>query len=202
MDEDETETTDTTQTTQTGEATSGAPSGDSTTGGEGAGTGGTEQPTAPVVPEGYVPTAEVESARAEIETERTARTAAEEARTAAETARAEAEAARMAAESRVRSAEIREAARDLNFIDPADAERFIGADVTDFKTALTEVLKTKGYLAKPAEAPPVVPTSPTNPARAGASLPTFTKAQISDRAFWAQNKDAIMLAMREGRITD
>ncbi len=142
----------------------------------------TETPAPPVVPEGYV-------SATEVETERTARTAAEEARTQAETARvAEAERA-SAAEARARAAEIREAARDLNFNDPSDAERFIAADATDFKAALTEVLKTKGYLAKQeAPAPVVTPTSPTNPARQETltldAIKGMTKEQIA--ANWKQ----------------
>lgn len=179
MENDETQTIDTTQTTDTTSASTTDAGGDTTDG-----TTDTTQttqtqdaPAPPVIPEGYVPATEVES-------ERTARTAAEEARLAAETARADADTARTAAEARARAAEIREAARDLNFNDPSDAERFIGEDVTDFREALAEVLKTKGYLAKQeAPAPVVTPTSPTNPARNATltmdALKTMTPKQIA-----------------------
>jgi hypothetical protein len=148
-----------------------------------------ETPAPPVIPEGYVPATEVES-------ERTARTAAEEARTAAETARADADTARNSAEARARAAEIREAARDLNFNDPSDAERFIAADATDFKAALEEVLKTKGYLTKQeAPAPVVTPTSPTNPERPATltveGLKTMTPAQVA--ANWPAVKAVLAL---------
>jgi hypothetical protein len=42
----------------------------------------------------------------------------------------------------------------------------------------------------------------TNPARGATPQGTFTAAQIADRAFWEANKNAIIVAMREGRITD
>lgn len=139
-------------------------------------------PAAPVVPDGYVKAEDVES-------ERTARTAAE--------ARA------TAAEARARSAEIRATAQALGFNDPSDAERFIAGDAADIEAALKEVIEKKSYLAKPTDPvkPPVTPTSPTNPARAQTQAPTFTQAQIADRAFYLANKDAIMLALREGRIS-
>jgi len=127
-----------------------------------------ETPVAPgvVVPEGYVPATQVE-------TERTARNLAETRATAAE--------------ARIRAAEIREAARELNFNDPSDAERFIGADATDFRATLSEVLQTKSYLAKqPASAPaapPVTPTSPTNPPRGDVltveAIKSMSKEQIA-----------------------
>lgn|GEM_PF-6532215 len=160
---EENETTETTETTDTTTDTTST----STETGEGAGTSETSETSEtteaatnePVIPEGYVKAEEAEN-------ERTARTAAEEARTAAETARADAEARATAAEARARATEIKMAAQALNFNDPSDAERFIGADVEDVNAALTEVLKSKPYLAKPETAPPVVtPTSPTNPAR-------------------------------------
>jgi len=144
-----------------------------------------------VVPDGYVKAEDVE-------TERTARTAAE-------TARVEAETRATAAEARARATEIKSAAQALGFHDPADAEKFVGAEVSADKIAetLAEVLKGKSYLAKAAEtpAPVVTPTSPTNPARTASQSATFTQAQIGDRAFWAANKEQIILAMREGRIS-
>jgi hypothetical protein len=133
-----------------------------------------EPPAAPAVPDGYVPATEVE-------TERTARTAAE-------TARADAETRATTLAASLRAAQIREAARDLSFNDPADAEKFVGADVEDVGAHLAEVIKTKSYLVKSAEAPvipPVTPTTPTNPARDNApavtreSLKQMTQEQVS-----------------------
>ncbi len=141
---------------------------------------------APVVPEGYVKAEDVE-------TERTARTAAE-------TARTEAETRATAAEARARATEIRLAAQSLGFNDPSDAEKFISADVTDIEAHLATVLESKSYLGKAAAAA-ITPTSPTNPARSASAAPTFTQAQISDRAFWNANKEQIMSALREGRIS-
>lgn len=144
-----------------------------------------EPPAAPQVPEGYV-------AQAEVETERTARTAAE-------TARQEAETRAQAAEARARQNEIKLHAQALGFNDVSDAERFIDPAATDIESALAAVLESKPYLKKQ-EAAPVTPTSPTNAARTNTQAPVFTQAQIADRHFWAANKDAIMQAMREGRI--
>lgn len=140
-----------------------------------------DPPATPVVPDGYVPATEVES-------ERTARTAAE-------TARTEAEARAIAAETRARATEIKLAAQGLNFNDPADAERFIGADVEDIGAALTEVLKTKPYLAKQeAVAPVVTPTSPTNPARTEALTAEMLRGMSASQIAvlpWAQVSAAL-----------
>lgn len=146
---------------------------------------------APVtVPDGYVKAEDVE-------TERTARTAAERER---DELRAERD--RIAGEAR--QERITSIATRLGFNDPADAQVFIKADEQDIEGALKTLLESKSYLKKPEEAatPVVTPTSPTNPARTNSQAPTFTQAQIQDRNFWNQNKAAIMLAMKEGRITE
>lgn len=148
-----------------------------------------EPPAPVVVPDGYVKAEEVES-------ERTARTAAEQARLDADTARVAAEERATAAEQRARTTEIKAAAQALNFNDPTDAERFIGADVEDVSTALAQVLAEKPYLARQEAAPPVItPTSPTNPARGAAtltleSMKTMTPAQL--QAQWP----AVMAALK------
>jgi hypothetical protein len=139
----------------------------------------------PVIPDGYVKAEDVE-------TERTARTAAE-------TARIEAETARTSAEARARALEIQLAAQSLGFADVKDAEKFIEKDVADIPAALAAVLEAKPYLKGEAKQP-VTPTSPANAARTNSQAPIFTQAQISDRAFWAANKPAILQAMKEGRI--
>lgn len=189
MKDGETTTTQITAPTQV-LTTAETPGGASTAAGGGdAGTTQTTQTTqtadAPQVPDGYVK-------KEEVETERTARSAAE-------TRAAEAETRASAAEQRARETEIKSVARGLNFNDPDDALALVPADATDIEATLKGVLEKKGYLAKAAE-PVVTPTSPTNPARQNAQAPVFTQAQISDRTFWNANKDAIMLAMREGRV--
>lgn len=134
-----------------------------------------EPPATVVVPEGYVKSEEVE-------TERTARTAAEERATAAE--------------QRARTTEIKAAAQALNFNDPSDAERFVGADVEDVSAALAEVLAAKPYLAKQAEVAPVVtPTSPTNPARGAATL-TLESMKSMTPAQLAGQWDAVKTALK------
>lgn len=144
-----------------------------------------ETPVEIVVPDGYVRAEEVES-------ERTARTAAE-------TARTEAEARATAAEARVRATEIRMAAQALNFNDPSDAEKFVGADVEDVSAALAEVLKGKPYLAKQEAAPPVVtPTSPTNPAR-GATVTLEAIKSMSAKEVAALPWAAVSAALAAGR---
>jgi hypothetical protein len=55
----------------------------------------------------------------------------------------------------------------------------------------------QGQAARPA---PNVP--PANPPRTENPRPTFSKSQLNDFAFYTANKDAILQAMKEGRITD
>ncbi|MDQ3651514.1 MAG: hypothetical protein M3458_14820 [Acidobacteriota bacterium] len=116
----------------------------------------------------------------------------DEARTQLETVRAEA-----------RSERITSIATRLGFADAADANHFLAKDATDIEAALTAVLAAKPYLkvATTPVAPVVTPTSPANPGRSAGSAPVFSKAQVADRAFWNSNKDAIIVAMREGRIS-
>lgn len=40
------------------------------------------------------------------------------------------------------------------------------------------------------------------PTPIGDAQPTFTRKQISDPEFWAANRDAILAAQRDGRITN
>ncbi len=44
--------------------------------------------------------------------------------------------------------------------------------------------------------------SPTQPDRGRSATGTFTTSQINDRSFWEANRDAIMAAMREGRVVE
>jgi len=112
---------------------------------------------------------------------------------------AEAEARATAAEALARTTEINAQAMRLGFIDPKDAALLVGADVSleGIGAALESVVESKSYLVA---ARPSAPTTATAPPRVVTDKPTFTQAQIADPKFWAANKDAIMLAMKEGRI--
>lgn len=46
------------------------------------------------------------------------------------------------------------------------------------------------------------PTNPADGSPAGGDNQTFTKAQIGDPVFYEKNRDAIIKALREGRIVD
>lgn len=135
----------------------------------------------PVIPEGYVKAEEVETER--------------NGRVAAETARTEAETRATAAEARARASEIRLAAQALGFNDPADAVRFIDADVTDIEGALASVIEAKPYLRKATDTvkPPVTPTNPTNPARPEAltmdAIKGMSAAQLAAR--WSDVKQVL-----------
>jgi hypothetical protein len=138
--------------------------------------------TAVAIPDGYVNAEEVEAVRTQLAS---IQTELEAARTEAATQTANA-----------RQASIRSVATQLGFNDVADAEKFLSADASDIEGALASVLEAKPYLKKVS----ITPTSPTNPARTNSALPTFTSAQVSDRAFWNQNKEQILIAMKDGRI--
>ena len=100
-------------------------------------------------------------------------------------------------------------ARKLNIVDSEVAATIIASKLqydadgkpSNVTELLTELAKSKPYLVTQAP-PPGVGASVTNPARGATSQGTFTAAQIADRAFWEANKNAIIVAMREGRITD
>ncbi|HZT61000.1 MAG TPA: hypothetical protein VFA21_20515 [Pyrinomonadaceae bacterium] len=118
----------------------------------------------------------------------------------ADDARREADAAKREA----RNDRIAAVAARLKFADPEDARHFVADDADDIEAALKDVLKKKPYLAASDATAQTraTPTSPTSPARSATNSVTFTKAQIADRKFWTENRDAIMQAMREGRIVD
>jgi len=138
------------------------------------------QPQTPVIPDGYVKAEELNTLRSQLS----------EIQTQLATEKAN-----------VRQASIHNIATRLGFNDVSDASLFVGSDVTDIEGALATILESKPYLKKAASTPAVTPTSPTNPARSTSQAPTFTTAQIADRSFWNSNKDAIMRAVKEGRIT-
>ena len=106
--------------------------------------------------------------------------------------------------SRLRSMVIGAVCRDLGIVDAEAAERladFSAVDATEtsaVKPVLEALLAAKPYL-KPGVVPPVVP--PGGGERSS-TVTGFTRSQISDRKFYNANRDAIMVALREGRITD
>lgn len=89
-------------------------------------------------------------------------------------------------------------------IAPALAERLIEVeyDAAGLPTGVEAAVR-----ALVAQHPNLVTTagplgSPANAARPQGAAGMFTTTQIADRAFYTANRDAIMAAMREGRITD
>ena len=99
------------------------------------------------------------------------------------------------------------AANKLGIVDPDAAYRLLDLSQVEFETDgqpkdvekhLQALIKARPYLAGGQS---VGASSPTNAARVYTGG-TFTKAQIADRAFWTANRDAIMKAIAEGRITD
>ncbi len=98
------------------------------------------------------------------------------------------------------------AANKLGIVDPDAAYRLLDLSQVEFdgdgqpkdvEKHLQRLLKDRPYLAGQGGST----SSPTNAARVSTGG-TFTKAQIADRAFWNANRDAILKAMAEGRITD
>jgi|YelNatPaOPRAMG01_1025707.scaffolds.fasta_scaffold03111_8 hypothetical protein len=82
-------------------------------------------------------------------------------------------------------------------IDPAALEYDEDGSPTNVEAVLRDLIRKRPYLAGGSAGQ----IGATSPARADTN-PTFSRAQLRDPAFFAQNRDAIMRAMREGRITD
>ena len=119
---------------------------------------------------------------------------------------AEKETAQQAALARLRAVQIQMQAQRLGIVDPEAAEKLIDwsqiADSDEARAqALQELVKARPWLSQSPQ-PQAPATSAANPPRSGTNPVTFTKAQLQDRKFWEANRDAIMTAMREGRITD
>jgi len=104
-------------------------------------------------------------------------------------------------------------ASTLGFADPADATALIDArsierdedgEPTNLEKLLGDLAKAKPYLLGGESGTNRSPhVGATNPARTGVrSGSSFTTSQIADRAFWTANREAIMAAMREGRIVE
>jgi len=66
----------------------------------------------------------------------------------------------------------------------------------NIEKALRDLIAKRPYLASAAAG------SPTNPARGQTAPATFTRSQLRDPVFFRAHRDAIMQAMREGRIQE
>jgi len=112
---------------------------------------------------------------------------------------------------RLRSSEVRSALAAAG-INPgiaslaARADEFDALKVSDdgevegLDEAIAAFKKSHGDLFKPAAPAGGSGDTGTGGGR-DTGKPTYTRAQIGDPAFWAKNKDDILLAQREGRIT-
>lgn len=98
----------------------------------------------------------------------------------------------------VRQAVQSEAAK-LGIIDPDAAYRLIEVEeIEEVGPALQELVKAKPYL----KSTMVTSISPTNPANPMRQPQMFTRSQLRDTKFFAENQEAIMQAMKDGRILD
>lgn len=87
----------------------------------------------------------------------------------------------------------------LGIIDPDAAYRLIEVEeIEEVGPALQELVKAKPYL-KGAGMTSISPTNPANPAR---QPQMFTRSQLRDVKFFAEHRDEIMQAMKDGRILD
>ena len=102
---------------------------------------------------------------------------------------------------------------DVDGFIPKDGDDVDGERIAE---AVAKLLETDPYLAAPtAPAPSTAPAEPSAPAgrpngtapggargQGTASPVTFSRSQLRDPRFYADNKDAILAAAREGRITN
>jgi len=103
--------------------------------------------------------------------------------------------------------EVKLQASRLGVVDPDAAYRLLDlkriefdddGKPTNLEKALKELVAQKPYLVASGGMP-----SPTNPAQGRISgQQVFTRSQLRDQKFFATNRDAIMQAMREGRILE
>lgn len=98
------------------------------------------------------------------------------------------------------------AASRLGIVDPDAAYRLLDVSRIEFaedgtpaniEAALKELIRVRPYLAAQPNS-----GSPTNPARSQGSPATFTRSQLRDPNFFKAHREAIMQAMREGRILE
>lgn len=83
----------------------------------------------------------------------------------------------------------------LALIDRDSVELDDDGTVSGVAEHVASILEVKPYLKRP------TPGSFDSGARSGSALPTFTREQLRDPAFYAANKDDILAASRDGRIT-
>jgi len=103
--------------------------------------------------------------------------------------------------------EVKLQASELGVVDPEAAYRLLDVKQIEFdddgkpvnlERVLKELVAQKPYLVASGGMP-----SPTNPAQGRISgQQVFTRSQLRDPKFFASNRDAIMQAMREGRILE
>jgi len=103
--------------------------------------------------------------------------------------------------------EVKLQASRLGVVDPEAAYRLLDVKQVEFdddgkpvnlEKTLKDLIAKKPYLVASGSAP-----SPTNPAQGRISgQQVFTRSQLRDPKFFAANRDAIMQAMREGRILE
>jgi small-conductance mechanosensitive channel len=103
--------------------------------------------------------------------------------------------------------EVKLQASKLGVVDPDAAYRLLDVKQIEFdddgkptniEKALKDLVAKKPYLVASGGVP-----SPTNPAQGRISgQQVFTRSQLRDPKFFASNRDAIMQAMREGRILE
>lgn len=127
--------------------------------------------------------------------------------------KAEAAAATAALQQQQVRGAITAAAMAAGAIDPEAVQVFLAdviqpdanGQVPDVAAAVAALLEAKPYLK--GQQAPVVPAIPGGAGQPAAgttpqsAAPTFTRAQLRDPAFYAANRDAIALAISEGRIS-
>jgi flagellar biosynthesis GTPase FlhF len=101
--------------------------------------------------------------------------------------------------------EVMLAASRMGIVDPEAAYKLLDLASIEFEEdgtpknvekALRDLIAKRPYLASGAAG------SPMNPARGQSSPATFTRSQLRDPTFFKAHRDAIMQAMREGRIVE
>ena len=112
-----------------------------------------------------------------------------------------------ALQARTLEYEVKLQASRLGIVDPEAAFRLLDLAQIEFdddgkpanlEKILKELVGKKPYLVVSSGMP-----SPTNPAQGRISgQQVFTRSQLRDPKFFAANRDAIMAALREGRITE
>lgn len=150
---------------------------------------------------------EIAVTSAEERVEQSALSEAEGLRTQLQAVEAERDEARTALEAEraaVRSLRIQAACVRLGIVDPEAAAALADFSTVDASTeagidaALMTLVERKPYL----KATPQLPVIAANNGERSSHEISFTRAQLNDPKFWAENRAAIMQAVREGRITD